>query len=70
MLKIKSVIQVRGYNLSFLAIILITQQVNSNQIQLSTETKLIHQEMHRGKVHHQNRNLERGPTNNSCDELL
>ena len=38
MLKIKSVTQVRGHNPSFLAIILITQKINSNQIQLSTYT--------------------------------
>ena len=36
MLKIKNIIQVRGHNPSFLAIKLITQQINSNQIQLST----------------------------------
>ena len=69
-MKIKNVIKVRGHNPSFLAIILITQQINSNQIQLCTQTELIHQEMHRGKVHHQNQNQKRGLTNHLCVKLL
>ena len=54
MMKINSIIQVRRHA----------------QIELSTWTELIHQEMHRGKVHHQNQNLERVPTNHSCDKFL